>query len=174
VGFVYRHGRGVSALPPAAGGTWTTAFAITPHGRVIAGTGDSAAHPAGEFLLWRDGSVAALGLPGAETGTNFTNFGGLASAGRVLVTFDNNSSYLHNAHGWFDLKGVLEGAGVDLGSWTSLLAFGVSADGRLVFGSGFNPSGSEGFVARFPAGYLLNYGRPAGCPAEDDPGDDGN
>ena len=173
VGYVYRHGRGLSALPLAAGGTWTTAFAITPCGRIIAGTGDSTAHPSGEFLLWLDGKVEHLGLPGAETATNFTNFGGLASAGRVLVTFDNNSSYLHNGHGWFDLKTVIEGAGIDLGDWTSMLAFGVSPDGRLVFGSGFNSAGSEGFVARFPRGYLLNYGRPAGSPAQDDD-DDGD
>jgi probable HAF family extracellular repeat protein len=171
VGYVYRHGRGTSALPLAAGGTWSTAFAITPGGHIVAGTGDSSAHSAGEFLLWRDGVVAHLGLPGAETGTNFTNFGGLASSGRVLVTFDNNSSYLHNPYGWFNLKTVIAGAGVDLGAWTSMLTFGVSSDGRLVFGSGFNSSGSEGFVARFPKGYLLNYGRPAGCPALDD--DDG-
>jgi probable HAF family extracellular repeat protein len=173
VGYVYRHGRGVSALALAAGGTWTTAFAITPGGRLIAGTGDSAAHPNGEFLLWRDGRVVPLGLPGAETGTNFTDFGGLACAGRVLVTFDNNSSYLHNAYGWFDLKAVIGGAGVNLSDWTSMLSFGVSSDGRLVFGSGLNFTGSEGFVARFPRGYLLNYGRPAGRPAQDD-GDDGD
>ena len=173
VGYVYRRGRGLSALPLAPGGTWTTAFAITPCGRIIAGTGDSTAHPSGEFLLWLDGKVEHLGLPGAETATNFTNFGGLASAGRVLVTFDNNSSYLHNGHGWFDLKTVIEGAGIDLGDWTSMLAFGVSPDGRLVFGSGFNSAGSEGFVARFPRGYLLNYGRPAGSPAQDDD-DDGD
>jgi hypothetical protein len=173
VGYVYRHGRGLSALPLAAGGTWTVAFAITPGGRLIAGTGDSAAHPSGEFLLWRDGKVEPLGLPGAQTATNFTNFGGLASAGRVLVTFDNSSSYLHNAYGWFDLKSVIEGAGVSLSDWTSMLAFGVSADGRLVFGSGFNSTGSEGFVAEFPKGYLLNYGRPAGCPAQDDDDDGG-
>jgi probable HAF family extracellular repeat protein len=172
VGYVYRHGRGVSALPRAAGGTWTTAFAITPGGRIIAGTGDSAAHPGGEFLLWRDGRVEPLGLPGAQTSTNFTNFGGLAAAGRVLVTFDNNSSYLHNAHGWFDLKAVIEGAGVNLSDWTSMLAFGVSPNGRLVFGSGFNSTGSEGFVAEFPRGYLLNYGRPAGGPPQDGDGDD--
>ena len=54
-----------------------------------------------------------------------------------------------------------------------MLAFGVSSDGRLVFGSGFNSTGSEGFVAEFPRGYLLNYGRPAGCPAQDDD-DDGD
>jgi hypothetical protein len=171
VGYVYRHGSGLTALPLAAGGTWTTAFAITPGGRVIAGAGDSAAHPAGEFLLWRDGKVEPLGLPSAQTSTNFTNFGGLASAGRVLVTFDNNSSYLHNAYGWFDLRAVIEGAGVSLSDWTSMLAFGVSANGRLVFGSGFNSTGSEGFVAEFPKGYLLNYGRPAGCPAQADDDD---
>ncbi|GEM_PF-6289225 len=171
VGYVYRHGHGISALPLAQGGTWTTAFAIGPAGRVIAGTGDSTAHPDGEFLLWRDGKVVPLGLPGAETGTNFTNFGGIISGGRILVTFDNNSSYLHNAFGWFNLKTVFEGAGIDLSDWTTMLTFGVSHDGRLVFGSGFNSTGSEGFVARFPRGYLLNYGRPAGCAAQDDDDD---
>jgi uncharacterized membrane protein len=171
VGYVYRHGHGVSALPLAAGGTWTTAFAITPGGRIIAGTGDSTEHPNGEFLLWQDGKVVHLGLPAAETGSNFTNFGGLASSGRVLVTFDNNSSYLHNSFGWFNLKAVIEGAGVDLSDWTSMLTFGVSKDGRLVFGSGFNSTGSEGFVAEFPKGFLLNYGRPAGCAAQDDDDD---
>ena len=63
VGYVYRHGHGLSALPLAAGGTWTTAFAVTPGGRLIAGTGDTTAHPAGEFLLWRDGTVEHLGTP---------------------------------------------------------------------------------------------------------------
>jgi hypothetical protein len=172
VGYVYRHGHGVSALPFAGGGTWTTAFAITPGGRIIAGTGDSTDYPNGEFLLWKDGKVVHLGLPSAETGSNFTNFGGLACAGRVLVTFDNNSSYLHNRFGWFNLKIVLEGAGVDLSDWTSMLTFGVSRDGRLVFGSGFNSTGSEGFVAEFPEGYLLNYGRHEGCPERDKDRDD--
>lgn len=171
VGYVYRHGHGVSALPLAVGGTWTTAFAITPGGRIIAGTGDSTAHPNGEFLLWKDGKVEHLGLPDAETGSNFTNFGGLASSGRVFVTFDNNSSYLHNSFGWFNLKEVLEGAGIDLSDWTSMLTFGVSKNGRLVFGSGFNSTGSEGFVVKFPRVYLLNYGRPTGCPALDDDDD---
>lgn len=172
VGFVYRHGQGISALPLAPGGTWTTAIAITPGGRIIAGTGDSTEHPNGEFLLWRDGKLVHLGLPGVETGTNFTNFGGLTSGGKVLVTFDNNSSYLHNSFGWFNMKTVIEGAGIDLSEWTTMLTFGVSADGRLVFGSGFNSTGSEGFVAKFPKGYLLNYGRPAGAAAKDDDDND--
>jgi uncharacterized membrane protein len=173
VGYVYRHGQGVNALPLAAGGTWTTAFAITPGGRIIAGTGDSTDYPNGEFLLWRDGKVEHLGLPDAETGSNFTNFGGLASSGRVLVTFDNNSSYLHNSFGWFNLKDVIEDAGIDLSDWTGMLTFGVSKDGRLAFGSGFNSTGSEGFVVEFPKGYLLNYGRPAGCRELDDDDDHG-
>ena len=172
VGYVYHHGHGISALPLAPGGTWTTAFAITPGGRVIAGTGDSTNHPNGEFLLWRDGKVVHLGLPDAETGTNYTNFGGVTSGGRVLVTFDNNSSYLHNGYGWFNMKTVIEGRGMDLSDWTTMLTFGVSADGRLVFGSCFNSTGCEGFVAKFPRGYLLNYGRPAGTTAQDEDDDD--
>ena len=171
VGYVYRHGHGIAALPLAPGGTWTAAFAITPTGRTILGSGDSTGYPHGEFLLWRDGKIVHLGVPPPETGSNFTNFGGLTSGGKVVVTFDNNSSYFHNPYGWFSLKAVLEGAGIDLSDWTYFLSFGVSADGRLVFGSGFNSTGSEGFVAKFPRGYLLNYGKPARAADLDDDGD---
>ena len=160
------------SIPPLApGGTWTAAFAITPTGRTILGSGDSTGYPHGEFLLWRDGKIVHLGVPPPETGSNFTNFGGLTSGGKVVVTFDNNSSYFHNPYGWFSLKAVLEGAGIDLSDWTYFLSFGVSADGRLVFGSGFNSTGSEGFVAKFPRGYLLNYGKPARAADLDDDGD---
>jgi hypothetical protein len=167
VGFVYRHGKGISALPLAAGGTWTGAFAITPGGHFIVGSGDSTAFPSGEFLVWHDGKVLSLGLPSAETSTNNTNFGGVTAGGRVVVTFDNNSSYFHNRHGWFNLQAVLEVAGVDLTDWSSLLAFGVSSDGRLVFGSGINSTGYEGFVVKLPHGYLLNYGKPSHAADED-------
>jgi hypothetical protein len=168
VGFVYRHGTGISALPLAAGGTWTGAFAITPGGHYIVGSGDSTAFPDGEFLVWHDAKVVPLGLPSAETSTNNTNFGGVTAGGRVVVTFDNNSSYFHNRHGWFNLQAVLEVAGVDLKDWSALLAFGVSSDGRLVFGSGINSTGYEGFVVKLPHGYLLNYGKSVNAADEDD------
>ena len=82
-----------------------------------------------------------------------------------------STAYIHNEHGWFHFKSVLAASGIDFraegwGTGTAFLIYGMSPDGRLVFGQGVHNGTIEGFVAEFPAGFLASY-NPQPEPVED-------
>ena len=171
--YLYKFRSGMSPLPLLPGGTWNGTFGLTPSGRTIVGYGNSSAHPNGEIVQWkRKGTVKSLGLPAGVASVAPNNgFGGISKNARVVVfTFD--TVYIHNRHGWFDLEAVLLSSDIDLHEWTTLSASGMSSDGTLVFGTGTNVRGVEGWIAEFPHGYLASVGARKGDRPDDDPSDD--
>lgn len=172
-GYVYRHRHGMSALPLLPGGTWNGTFGLTPSGRTIVGYGNSTAHPNGEIVLWDcRGRARSLGLPASVTRVSPNNgFGGVSAGGHV-VAFTFDTAYVHNRRGWFDLEEVLLNSDIDLHEWTSLSVSGMSSDGTLIFGTGANSRGVEGWIAEFPRGYLVSLGARKGACDNDDEDDD--
>jgi probable HAF family extracellular repeat protein len=121
-----------------------------------------------------DGSViiGTTGTPTGQAGYRWTSEGGMVS----LAGPDGpNSSYANavsadgsiivggywapeiryfvwdEKHGMRDLQGLLE-TQLDLGGWTRLMPWDISADGLTIVGEGTNPEGiTEGWIATIPA-----------------------
>lgn len=157
--YVYVHGHGVAPLAELPGGTWSIGLAVTSDGGILLGTGDSAARPNGELILW-DGATTPLGSPDAAMAPS--NFGGLSDDGVVVASFfpvsgTGGGAYLRNSHGWSHLEDALLAAGLNLAGWTLDSVLGISPDGTLVFGRGMHNGNAEGWVAELAPGYLAGY-----------------
>lgn len=151
------------------GGTWNRATDLSASGQFTLLTGDSAAAPLGELMIHdaANNSLTELGSPMNAWRTS--SFAGMTDdASVVAASFFSNVGtnpglgYIHNAHGWFQVNGMLRRAGIDLRSqgWDiaeSLNINGISGDGTLLFGTMPHNGTFEGFVLEFPAGYLANY-----------------
>jgi hypothetical protein len=74
------------------------------------------------------------------------------------------SSFLHNAHGWHEIQGIVASTGIDLTGWTLDNIAGISADATRIWGSGIHNGNREGVIVEFAAGYLAAYG--ASLPAQ--------
>ena len=151
------------------GGTWNRALDLSASGQFTLLTGDSAAAPLGEVMIHNaaNNSLTELGTPASAFRTG--GFAGMTDDASVVAAsfFSNIGSnpglaYIHNAHGWFQVNGILRRAGIDLRSqgWDvqqSMNITGLSGDGTLLFGTMPHNGNFEGFVMEFPAGYLANY-----------------
>lgn len=151
------------------GGTWNRAVDLSASGQFTLLTGDSSAAPLGQLMIHNaaTGSLTELGSPMSAWRTS--GFAGMTDDASVVAAsfFSNIGSnpglgYIHNAHGWFQVNGILRRAGIDLRSqgWDvqeSLNITGLSGDGTLLFGTMPHNGTFEGFVMEFPAGYLANY-----------------
>ncbi len=169
-GFAVRYvdGVGTSALPLLAGGTWSNALAVSPNGSLALSSGDSTAAPQGELMIWNaaTGTNTPLGSP--DVAFTPSNFGGFTADGAVAVmSFGNGTasvSYLRNSQGWIPVEEPLLSLGLDLTGWTLNVVFGISPDGRVVFGNGMHNGNTEGWVALVPPGYLAAYAPTPAAP----------
>lgn len=160
----------LSGLPFSPnGGTWNRAVDLSANGRFTLLTGDNAIYPLGQVMVHdaATGTLTELGSPASAY--RVSGFAGMTDDGAVVAAsfFSPNGNapglgYVHNAHGWFQVNGMLRRAGIDLRSqgWDveqSLNITGISGDGTLLFGAMPHNGAFEGFVLEFPAGYLANY-----------------
>ena len=124
-----------------------------------------------------DNSLTELGSP--MSAWNASLFAGMTDDASVVATSFQataggailGAGYIHNAHGWFQLNGILRRAGIDLRSqgWDVAQGMninGLSGDGTLLFGMMRRNGNFQGFVLEFPAGYLANY-HPTPTPVAD-------
>ena len=141
---------------------------------------------AGQLVTWNlsNGVPTALGSP--NTAWFVGNFGGVTEDGKAIIAnfvdidpIDGTGiaiahPYLHNENGFFELEDVLSDAGVDLTEWLftfdenafahcgdagGTAIFGISPDGRLIFGAALHNGVPEGFiVSGLPKNYLEDYG----------------
>lgn len=117
------------------------AYGVSTNGQILVGTIGS------EAFRWHNGTLERLG---DLEGGNFSSAAGdLSADGNVVVgrgtTASGPEAFIWTeAQGMRNLKEVLEDDyGLDLTDWTLVSASGVSDDGTVIVGAGFNPDGGE-------------------------------
>ena len=163
--YLWTEKTGLSPLPQPARGTWTYAQSISGNGKVVAGYSDLAGDPivTSRVLRWSAETGTVELPPTPDGGVPFLLRGGISSDGSVIVgaakgglyaTSSGNSLFIWDAvHGSRNLLDVLineYGLGPSLAGWTipSAPYFGVSGDGRTIYGVGLDPAGNqEGWIA---------------------------
>jgi probable HAF family extracellular repeat protein len=143
---------GLGRLP---GDSTSKARAVSPDGSVIVGSSYLGAPPNAFRWTENEGMVALGVVPG--TTNSFPR--DVSADGAVIVGVSLSpdgirvGSFIWDAaHGMRDLQALLVSSDYGLGSalagWTLNDAFGVSADGRVIAGSGINPIGvQEAWIA---------------------------
>jgi probable HAF family extracellular repeat protein len=141
--FVWTPGRGESWLPALPGGRHSAALAVSRDGTAVVGVSES--HEGPQAFLWREDGLLGLGdLPGGVFDSRATS---VSAGGATVVGESRGQGDLREAFVWTARDGirplgeVLAAAGVDLTGWKLTTAAAVSADGRVVAGTGTNPRG---------------------------------
>ena len=109
----------------------------------------------GRPVIWQEGTMMDLGdIPG---GGDYGYVWALNGDGSVAVgyadTGTSNGAMIWDAvHGIRSIADVLDSVGVDVSEWQLSQAMGVSADGKVVGGVGYNitEGRTEGWVAHLP------------------------
>ncbi len=120
------------------GGTKSFAMAISANNGVVVGDGDTSLGD--RIFRWTSpGGMQNLGTPSGSTDSyaRGTNYDGKVIAGRALVAFVTYRACLWTTQiGMVDLNTYLASLGVNMTGWTLTEAWGVSADGSAVSGTG--------------------------------------
>ena len=141
--FVWTQPTGMVDLGTLPGETSSRAFAVNRDGSVIVGqSGDSA------FRQTRPGTMTRLNpiTPGASSQAFAVN----ASGSVISGTSAAHAVIWTNTRGLIDLNTYLPAHGINLTDWTLLVAYGISADGRTIVGSGSHNGLAEGWVVTLP------------------------
>ncbi|MFZ4573136.1 MAG: GC-type dockerin domain-anchored protein [Phycisphaerales bacterium] len=147
----------LETLPNAAGFEPNSAAeAVNADGSVVVGWSRSTNSPQGaEAFLWRQGQ-GLIGLGDLPTGAFQSWAYGVSADGSVVVGrasiagpcgpfgcgSEGRAFIWDAANGMRDLQQLATDAGADLTGWKLTEARAVSADGRVITGNGFNPSGA--------------------------------
>lgn len=145
---------GLVGLPDLPGGEiYSQAHGISPDGSVIVGISSGAIETIGVYWT-TDGSIVPLGL---MPGGTWTRPKDASLNGEIIVGLGRlpgrDAAMIWDAeHGVRNLESVLAtDYGLDLTGWQLTAANGISADGRVIAGTGVNPQGhAEGWVAIIP------------------------
>jgi probable HAF family extracellular repeat protein len=120
--------------------------------QTIIGTGSSSLGQ--EMVRWKSGSgVMGLGIP---AGFYYVDPGDMTpDAGRIVGTMVSTSGAVPflwtESAGYRNLEDILTASGIDLGGWQLQTASGISADGRTIVGTGFDPDGTrQAWIAVIP------------------------
>lgn len=159
--------QGIQPLGDFPGGAFRSeAYRISPDGRIVVGSGTTAA--GFEAFIWTAASGMQL-LGDLDGGDVFSQPLDLTADGSIVVGGSrvNQSASTYEAFIWTQAAGirrlddVLQEAGVDLGGWRLEAAYGISADGKVIVGYGRNPAGNpEAFRAVIPEPTTLAYTAP--------------
>jgi probable HAF family extracellular repeat protein len=142
---------GAGEFLPLLGGGLSAASAVTPDGSIIVG------QSAGRAVRWINEALPEnLGLL-PSGGLNLYSASAVSADGNVIVGLANYSGLQETgaafvwdaAHGMRDLNVVLtQELGLNLNGFYCFWALGVSADGQVIVGYGFNADGQqEAFMA---------------------------
>jgi uncharacterized membrane protein len=127
------------------------AFALSPDGAFIVGYTNTDTGIEG-FIRFEDGTVRYLGEPTAAID--------VSDDGRVVVGEGvSGAFYWNEQEGVVDLKAkLLEQNVEEVEGWHLTSAAAVSADGRTIVGTGYNPDGrSEAWIATIPEPSTLGF-----------------
>jgi probable HAF family extracellular repeat protein len=132
------------------GSTESYANGVSANGSVVVGYSNG---PPTQAFLWVNGTMYGLGsLPGlAYSVANAASADGSVVVGQASdgKSF-NQAARWRAATGMLPIKGLLTAAGILLNFWTLDDALAVSPDGRTMVGTGANPAGAVGWIARLP------------------------
>jgi len=158
--FRWTEGQGMVGLGDLPGGLFfSQADDISGNGHVVVGFGSSVNAPTltrFEAFRWTQatGMVALGDLEGGQFNSRAI---AVSANGRIIVGRGSSDAGTEafiwdEVHGMRSLRDLLTaGFGLDLTGWSLNNALGVSADGRIIVGSGTNPLGqSEAWIARIP------------------------
>jgi probable HAF family extracellular repeat protein len=150
---------GMKGLGHIPGTTTSTCNAISPDGSVIGVTCFSISH----FYACRWTNENGLEDLGSLPGKNITHPTGVSDKGSIIVgggwkDGTNGQAYIWDSiHGMRDLKTVLQTEyGLNLTGWTLEVADAISPDGKIIVGTGTNPSGQK-------EAYRVVLGDPTGA-----------
>lgn len=140
-----------SSLGVLSGGTYSTATAISIDGLSIVGFGNTG----GVTVPWRwteSGGMMSLGLPAGatEARARAVNIDGSVVVGNTNSLAQSRAFVWTSAIGSVDLNTYLPTLGLDLTGWSLRTATGVSADGRVIVGSGVFGGVEQAWVATIP------------------------
>jgi probable HAF family extracellular repeat protein len=157
--FRWTAGDGMVGLGDLPGGdTRSSALGVSADGSVVVGFGNSAY--GGEAFRWTaaSGMIGLGDLPGAGFGSQAH---AVSADGNVVVGssfgastgLESTLAFRWTAEtGMRSIASLLVDAGIDLLGWDLTNAFGVSADGTVIVGAGFNPArefvGWRAYIAR--------------------------
>jgi probable HAF family extracellular repeat protein len=147
------------AANPAMG--YIQATGISADGSVAFGYDHSGSKPSQEAFRWKDGVKQGLGMNDGYTlsGVVSSNFDGSLMVGYqgyqvdygTYVGLDFRAAIWDQANGFRDLKSVLENDySLDLTGWTLIQAAGMSDDGKMVYGFGYNNGDYGVWMATIP------------------------
>ena len=175
--FRWTESEGAVSLGFLPGGSFSSsAYAVSADGSVIVGQSDSSFSVVSEAFRWT-ASTGMVGLGDLPGGFSLSVASDVSADGSVIVgfgtTISGSAAFIWDAdHGMRNLQDVLMsyGLGSSLRGWTLGSANAISADGRVITGTGINPLGfEEGWVARLGASVvpepssLLSSGLAAVC-----------
>lgn len=146
VAFRQSSANGLQLLGDFPGGANVSySYGVSAHGDVVVGYSQSAA--GAEAFRWTQlGGLQSLGdLPGGQV--NSVAYG-VSADGSVIVGQSSSASSSSDAFIWDSVHGmrslasvVTSELGISLAGWTLTEARGISADGTVIVGHGFNPNG---------------------------------
>lgn len=140
-------------------------FDVSADGSTVVGRGHSVSGT--EAFRWTSaGGMVGLGdLPGGPFASRAWAVSGDGSVvvGRSDVSANHYEAFIWDeTNGMRKLDAVLTDLGLDLTGWTLEEALGISADGNVIVGQGWNPSGDlEAWVAILDAGASVPAMGPA-------------
>jgi|GEM_PF-606480 len=143
---------GMTSIGVLSGGSVSVGNAISADGTVIVGRCFTSGGDTEAFRWTNAGGMVGIGdLSGGIFNSEAL---GVSADGSVIVG-DSASSGGGEAfrwdatHGMQSITALLTAAGIDLSGWTLAIAYGVSADGTTIVGTGTHNGNLEGWVATF-------------------------
>ncbi len=139
-------------LPGVTSGN-SYAYDVSADGSVIVGDSSSLVALHNEAFRWTsDAGMIGLGLP---DGAYSSKANGVSADGSIVVGYfydgDVKAFIWDSINGMRDIADILAAEGIDMTGWELDGASAVSADGRFIVGTGYNPAGDrEAWIAEIP------------------------
>jgi probable HAF family extracellular repeat protein len=145
---------GVRDLGDLAGGSgYSVANAVSADGNTVVGFSEFSGGGYRAFSWTNSTDMVNLGSLGGDSFANSVN-----GDGSIVVGSSNVSPLVSHAFRWtsatgmVDLNTSLSGAGVDMTGITLVAAYGISANGEVIVGTGDFGAGNRAFIVRYGEG----------------------
>lgn len=130
------------------------ARAVSADGAVV--VGDAGLPTANEAFRWTQ-ATGMVGLGQLDGGNNSVALAASGNGSIIVGYADNGITHIQEPFVWNQTRGLhslrdflVNGLGLDLTGWALDSAYGVSADGLTIVGTGFHNGYDEGWIAHIP------------------------